>query len=132
MSAIRKAAAKSCEFGKHLCLAATRIWLQASGTNTTKVFLDGPIIIQPIDSPLDFGSLERPEAVETVVDPELIPRAWWRASDDRTVYMGLDETLVYARDFLKKEMVNKGPFDVSMFSLIPSLIYEIRLGGARV
>jgi len=90
MSAIRKAAAKSCEF----------------------VFLDGPVIIQPIDSPLDFDSLERPEAVETVVDPELIPRAWWRASDDRTVYYGLDETLVYVRDFLVKEMANKGPFDV--------------------
>jgi len=90
MGAIRKAAGKTCDF----------------------VCLDGPHILQPVDMPLDFGSLDRPEAVETTVDPELIPRAWWRSNEDRTVYIGVDETLVYVRDFLKKEVEGKGPFDV--------------------
>jgi len=89
VSAIRKAA-KSCDF----------------------VFLDGPHILQPVDMPLDFGSLDRPESVESATDPELIPRAWWRSNEERTVYIGIDESLVYMRDFLQKEVASKGPFDV--------------------
>lgn len=86
--------------------------------NTT-VFLDAPHILQPIDVALDFGTIERPPEPEQVdpaaeVDPETIPRAWWRANDDKTVYRGVDETLVYVRDFLKKEVASKGPFDVSI------------------
>lgn len=40
--------------------------------------------------------------------PELTPRAWWRASDDRTVYRGAEETIEYIKDLMMKEQ-----FDVS-------------------
>lgn len=36
-------------------------------------------------------------------DPELIPRAWWRSDDAGTKYRGLEETLLYLRDYLVKE-----------------------------
>lgn len=91
LGAIRKAAGKSCEF----------------------VFLDGPHILKPADLPLDFGSLERPAVeVEKEPDPELIPRAWWRANEDRTIYWGIDESLIYVRDFLRTQVVERGPFDI--------------------
>jgi Serine hydrolase (FSH1) len=76
------------------------------------VFLDAPHILQPVDAPLEFGSLERSNIVESVVDPELVPRAWWRANEEKTVYQGVNETLVYVRDFLKKQVLEHGPFDV--------------------
>ena len=68
--------------------------------------------MQFIDPPLDFGSLDRPEPVqEQVTDPETVPRAWWRSNEEKTLYQGLDETLAYAREFLRKEALEKGPFD---------------------
>lgn len=76
------------------------------------VFLDGPIVLPPVDLPLDFGSLDRPPPIDAPTDPELIPRAWWRANEDRTVYQGVDDTLIYVRDFLKKQVAETGPFDV--------------------
>ena len=77
------------------------------------VFLDAPHILQPVDLPEDISSLDRP-APTPMDDPLLIPRAWWRANEDRTVYSGVDESLIYVRDFLKAQ---EKPFEVYLLIL---------------
>lgn len=42
-------------------------------------------------------------------DPEVIPRAWWRANEDRTVYRGVEGSVAAFKEVVAKE----GPFDVS-------------------
>lgn len=56
-------------------------------------------------------------------DPELTPRAWWRANEDKTVYWGTDESVEY----VKKLMVEQ-QFDVSLVSEMGS---AERRGGER-
>ncbi|KZS87751.1 FSH1-domain-containing protein [Sistotremastrum niveocremeum HHB9708] len=80
MSAIRKAGSKSCEF----------------------VFLDAPIILEAGDFPSDPRTLDS-TAVPSQADPELTPRAWWRANENRTTYYGIEDTLAYVKDYMAKQ-----------------------------
>jgi hypothetical protein len=57
------------------------------------VFVDAPHILIPEGH--SFGMLQ-------TADSSVIPRAWWRSNDERTVYTGLNESLLYFRDVLRE------------------------------
>ncbi|KAK2463044.1 hypothetical protein APHAL10511_004699 [Amanita phalloides] len=82
------------------------------GKDIELVFVDAPIILQPVDlaawssqntalltSFAESGLLEVSTGAE---DPALIPRAWWKANKERTIYAGIEESILVIRDVLKK------------------------------
>jgi len=70
------------------------------------VFVDAPNVLQPVDvagkswadSLASFGAAEAAEATQ---DPSLTPRAWWRYNADKTVAVGLKDSIGYVRDILR-------------------------------
>ncbi|KIM64014.1 hypothetical protein SCLCIDRAFT_116295, partial [Scleroderma citrinum Foug A] len=81
---------------------------KALGKDIELVFLDGPIVLQPIDldgdsSNASLSALGASEAALASSDPTLAPRAWWKANPDRTVASGLEESLMVLRDVLQRE-----------------------------
>jgi hypothetical protein len=73
------------------------------------VYVDGPHILVAPEPQSNLVSIDRPPPT-TIDDPELLPRAWWRANEERTTYFGVDESLTFLREFLQKQ---EKPFDVS-------------------
>ncbi|KAF8637785.1 hypothetical protein AX17_002576 [Amanita inopinata Kibby_2008] len=82
------------------------------GTDIKLVFIDAPIILQPADlsgsSPqnqtqiTDLADLGAAEASATSDDPALTPRGWWKSNKERTIYTGLEDSLLSVRDVLKE------------------------------
>ncbi|KAJ6481787.1 FSH1-domain-containing protein [Mycena sanguinolenta] len=64
------------------------------GKNVDLVFIDGPIILQPVDQ---FGST--PEALNSAETNDA--RAWWKWNSNSSEAVGLPESLQVIRDVLK-------------------------------
>ncbi|KAF8756532.1 Serine hydrolase (FSH1) [Rhizoctonia solani] len=80
---------------------------KACGKNVEFVFLDAPVLLQPADLPQSFASVEALDTVKAPPEePELQPRAWWRANLDRTVYYHVPETIEYLKNYLKDQRFN--------------------------
>jgi len=54
------------------------------------------------------GQGEVPSEADTHADPDLAPRAWWKANKERTQATGVTESIMYLRDVLRE-----GRYDVS-------------------
>ncbi len=76
------------------------------------VFLDGPIVLQPVDL---FGASSSNETstegrlaelgaseAGATDDPALKPRGWYKANHDKTKAIGLEDSLVLLRETLKE------------------------------
>jgi len=75
---------------------------KAMGKDIEMVFIDGPVVLQPVD--LDGPTANALGASEvTTADPTLTPRAWWKANPDRTVASGLEDSLKLLRDVLRQD-----------------------------
>lgn len=93
-----------------------RIWFAArpsfriTSPHPLIVFLDAPIVLSPADLQF-FGTknLDPSQKEASTDDETLVPRAWWRANDTNTKYLGFQETLNYIRDFLASQ---ERPFQV--------------------
>ncbi|KAF8320347.1 hypothetical protein DL93DRAFT_2073927 [Clavulina sp. PMI_390] len=73
------------------------------------VIADPPHILLQAHDPSDASASQPPsEPITADSPPELIPRAWWTANEDKTIYYNLDPTLVYIKTLLEKQEV---PFD---------------------
>ncbi|CCO37155.1 hypothetical protein BN14_11307 [Rhizoctonia solani AG-1 IB] len=80
---------------------------KACGKNVEFVFLDAPILLQPVDMPQTFASAEALDTVKAPPEePELQPRAWWRANSDKTDYYHVPETIDYLKNYLKDQKFN--------------------------
>ncbi|CAE6437446.1 unnamed protein product [Rhizoctonia solani] len=80
---------------------------KACGKNVEFVFLDAPIMLQPADMPQGVASVEALDTIKAAPEePELQPRAWWKANPDRTVYYHLPETIEYLKNYLKDQRFN--------------------------
>lgn len=74
--------------------------------------MDGPFVLEAADLPENLRQFSEslaenavlsgsaPEA-ETNLDPALTPRGWWKTNAERTISVGLAETLITLRDYLK-------------------------------
>ncbi|KAF9017737.1 FSH1-domain-containing protein [Hymenopellis radicata] len=81
------------------------------GKNVDFVFLDGPIVLQPVDLfDVDGGPLSGTGASEAGAtdDPALKPRGWYKANHDKTKAIGLEDSLVLLRETLKRERLIQG------------------------
>ncbi|KAG8679306.1 large subunit of alpha-aminoadipate reductase, partial [Ceratobasidium sp. 423] len=89
------------------------------------VFLDAPIMLQPVDMP---GGIASAEALDTIKaapeEPELQPRAWWRANQDKTVYYHVAETIEYLKNYLKDQRFN-GVFGFSQGACMAAALTKI-------
>ncbi|KAF8141202.1 serine hydrolase FSH [Boletus edulis] len=77
---------------------------KAMDKNIEMVFIDAPMVLQPVDldgyTPNELGS----SAVNAATsDPALIPRGWYMANPDRTASKGLEEALQTLRDVLLRD-----------------------------
>ncbi|CAE6346996.1 unnamed protein product [Rhizoctonia solani] len=80
---------------------------KACGKNVEFVFLDAPILLQPVDMPQSAASVEALDTVKAPPEePELQPRAWWRANSDKTDYYHVPETIEYLKNYLKDQKFN--------------------------
>ncbi|KAG9077350.1 hypothetical protein FS749_010772 [Ceratobasidium sp. UAMH 11750] len=79
---------------------------KSCGKNIEFVFLDAPILLQPADMPQSASA----QALDTIQappdEPELQPRAWWRANREKTEYYGVSATVAYLRNYLKDQRFN--------------------------
>ncbi|KAF9517426.1 hypothetical protein BS47DRAFT_1291075 [Hydnum rufescens UP504] len=69
------------------------------------VFLDPFHVMEPVTLQGESLSQISSNASYENDSPELRPRAWWFANDDKTVYRGHAEAFQYVRDFLAKTEV---------------------------
>lgn len=75
---------------------------KACGKNVEFVFVDAPILLQPTDMPQMSTSAQALDTIQaSPEEPELQPRAWWRANQEKTQYYGVPQTVEYLRDYLK-------------------------------
>jgi len=79
MSAIRKLVASQAEF----------------------FFAEAPLVLEPVDMPGFRESAAPRSGASTPLD--LVPRGWWRANEDRTVYHGAEESIQYIKELMIKE-----------------------------
>ena len=93
-------------------------------TLTFTVFVDAPIVLQPVDitSLAAQYAAQRPALDEIrgneppVTTEDSTARAWWRANEDRTVYQGIEDSILTIRDVLKQRR-----FDVCSLYLLRRL-----------
>ncbi|KAI6007677.1 serine hydrolase-domain-containing protein [Pisolithus orientalis] len=90
------------------------------------VFIDAPIILQPIDldgdpSNVSLNSFGASEANAASSDPALTPRAWWKANPERTTAHGLEESLMVLRDVLTRDRFD-GVFGFSQGAAMAALL----------
>ena len=64
----------------------------------------------------DSADMGAAEDMATTEDPALIPRAWWRSNKERTVYKGMEDSILMIRDVLRQRK-----FDVRKFFTPPSV-----------
>ncbi|KEP48528.1 serine hydrolase [Rhizoctonia solani 123E] len=98
---------------------------KACGKNIEFVFLDAPILLQPADMPQAFASVEALDTVKAPPEePELQPRAWWRASQDKSVYYHVPETIEYLKNYLKDQRFH-GVFGFSQGACMAAALTKI-------
>ncbi|EIW80538.1 FSH1-domain-containing protein [Coniophora puteana RWD-64-598 SS2] len=90
-------------FGKRL--AALR---KSLGPNIELVFVNAPIALRRIDlagsaSEPSLDAVGASEANPDSTDEKDAPRAWWRADRARQTAKGLEDTLIYIREILRKD-----------------------------
>jgi hypothetical protein len=84
--------------------------------------VDAPHILLPADLASSFGSsdlsaLGSSEAQEDG-DPALRPRAWWKWNQERSVTLGVDESLEALKEILRKDRYEvKSPSGCSDFGV---------------
>ncbi|KAG9017240.1 hypothetical protein FRB90_001258 [Tulasnella sp. 427] len=68
------------------------------GPDVEFYWADGPMILAPTDM-AGFQSETTTAQLKKLseTDPEMTPRAWWRANDAKTVYWGTEESVEYAK-----------------------------------
>ncbi len=74
------------------------------------------MVLQPAD--LDSLSAQQQvleglasaEASTAAEDPALMPRAWWKSNKERTIFTGIEDSIMMIRDVLKQRK-----FDVCSF-----------------
>jgi hypothetical protein len=77
------------------------------------VFIDAPHVLLPADLAASFGpatdlsSLGAGEA-EADGDAALRPRAWWKTNPERTMMIGVEDSLAALRDVLRKDRYEVG------------------------
>ncbi|PFH50467.1 hypothetical protein AMATHDRAFT_61053 [Amanita thiersii Skay4041] len=101
------------------------------GSDFELVFLDAPMILQPVDlfgsspqnqsQPTDLAALGAAEASATSEDPALTPRAWWKSNKERTIYNGIEDSLLLVRDILKERRFD-GVFGFSQGAAFAAVI----------
>lgn len=99
---------------------------KAMGKDIEMVFIDAPIILQPIDldgdpSNVSLNSFGASEANAASSDPALTPRAWWKANPERTTAHGLEESLMVLRDVLTRDRFD-GVFGFSQGAAMAALL----------
>lgn len=98
---------------------------KACGKNVEFVFLDAPILLQPVDMPQGIASVEGLDTVKAAPEePELQPRAWWRANSDKSVYYHVPETIEYLKNYLKDQRFN-GIFGFSQGACMAAALTKI-------
>jgi hypothetical protein len=105
VAAIQRQCGKPVEFGKRTHVLCRNVQYDADASFA--VFLNPPIVLEAGD--LAGLTTDKLDSTATFDAPELVPRAWWKSNEDRTVYYGHHESVLYIRDFLHKSEV---PFDV--------------------
>ncbi|OJA19420.1 hypothetical protein AZE42_02265 [Rhizopogon vesiculosus] len=108
-------------FSKHL--VALR---ESMGKDIELVFVDGPIVIHPVDpggssASTSLAVLKASEADMTSSDPSATPRAWFKLNPERTAAHGLENTLLYLRDILQRDRYD-GVFGFSQGASIAALL----------
>jgi hypothetical protein len=77
--------------------------------DTFPVFVDAPIVLLPADMAATFGTaqsldaLGADEASPEATDPALQPRAWWKANPERTMSVGIEQSVDMLTDLCRKE-----------------------------
>ncbi|CAL1711545.1 unnamed protein product [Somion occarium] len=95
---------------------------KACGKDIDFVFLDAPHVLSPADMASTFNSPQELGAAEASEnDPALLPRAWWHVDSERKRTDGLEATLVYLRDVLKKDHY-EGVFGFSQGASMAALL----------
>ncbi len=77
---------------------------------STAVFVDAPHVLTLADLAAAFNKSEEsslndlgaPEA-SSDSDPALAPRGWWKTDATRTETVGLEDSILYLRDILRKD-----------------------------
>ncbi|KAF8712404.1 hypothetical protein AX14_013123 [Amanita brunnescens Koide BX004] len=82
------------------------------GKDIELVFVDAPVVLQPADlnglsaqntaQQTVLAELGAAEASATTDDPALTPRAWWKSNKERTVFTGMEDSILMIRDVLKQ------------------------------
>jgi hypothetical protein len=94
------------------------------------VFIDGPIVLHPVDldgssAPTSLAALGASEVDTASSDPSATPRAWWKSNPERTVAHGMEDSLLYLRDILRRDR-----YDVSILQMY--MPYRAKLMRCRV
>ncbi|KAI0070566.1 FSH1-domain-containing protein [Panus rudis PR-1116 ss-1] len=77
---------------------------KACGKDIDLVFLDAPHVLTPVDIAETFNSPQELGAAEdTNAEPALQPRGWWKFDPERKRTDGLEESLIFLRDILRKD-----------------------------
>ncbi|KAF8652278.1 hypothetical protein AX16_004467 [Volvariella volvacea WC 439] len=100
------------------------------GKDFELVFVDAPHILHPVDlvgaasqqsQEAALSAMGASEASLAAADPALTPRGWWRTNRERTVYTGVEESLLVIRDVLKTKRFH-GVFGFSQGAAFAALI----------
>lgn len=75
-----------------------------------EVIIEPPLELKSTDIAGTENATSSFDSTANFDSPELIPRAWWRANQDLTIYSGVEGSVKYIRGFLAHQTV---PFDVS-------------------
>ncbi|KAF9228441.1 FSH1-domain-containing protein [Gyrodon lividus] len=95
---------------------------KAMGNDIELVFVDGPVVLQPVDlDGLTANALGASETTTATSDPTSTPRAWWKANPDRTVASGLEDSLQMLRDILRRDQYD-GIFGFSQGAAMAALL----------
>ena len=113
LGALRKAMDKDIEMGMSRVRPITVG--QCAAALYLAVFVDGPMVLQPVDlDGFTSSALGASEVTVATSDPALTPRAWYKANPDRTVATGLEDSLQMLKDVLSR--------DYYVVSLYPCLL----------
>jgi len=78
------------------------------GTSVEFVIIEPPLELKSTDIAGTENAASSFDSTANFDSPELIPRAWWRANQDLTIYSGVEGSVKYIRGFLAHQTV---PFD---------------------
>lgn len=96
------------------------------GKGIEMVFINGPIVLLPVDlngasSAASLAALGASEANATSSDPSSTPRAWWKTNPEKTIAHGLEESILLLRDILQRDRYD-GVFGFSQGAAMAALL----------